>query len=180
MENINYDFSNKDELKKYIMTNIQEYDLRINKLKEEIFELIFTNIPEDRKNGNAEVPIVRSENSDFQVLKTKKSKIYQEIRNIQKQLTISSIHSNEDVLKLNLKKQNLEQELLFINENPKKLTTIIITPASKTPSITAIVVDLKSISKILAASVPVHAPVPGIGIPTNNNKATKVLLPTFS
>ena len=34
MENINYDFSNKDELKKYIMTNIQEYDLRINKLKE--------------------------------------------------------------------------------------------------------------------------------------------------
>ena len=120
MENINYDFSNKDELKKYIMTNIQEYDLRINKLKEEIFELIFTNIPEDRKNGNAEVPIVRSENSDFQVLKTKKSKIYQEIRNIQKQLTISSIHSNEDVLKLKLKKQNLEQELLFINENPKK------------------------------------------------------------
>ena len=120
MENINYDFSNKDELKKYIMTNIQEYDLRINKLKEEIFELIFTNIPEDRKNSNAEVPIVRSENSDFQLLKTKKSKIYQEIRNIQKQLTISSIHSNEDVLKLNLKKQNLEQELLFINENPKK------------------------------------------------------------
>ena len=37
MENINYDFSNKDELKKYIMTNIQENDLRINKLKEEIF-----------------------------------------------------------------------------------------------------------------------------------------------
>ena len=54
------------------------------------------------------------------------------------------------------------------------------TPASKTPSITAMVVDLKSISKILAASVPVHAPVPGSGIPTNNNKATKVLLPTFS
>ena len=67
-----------------------------------------------------------------------------------------------------------------VGDNPKKLTTIIITPASKTPSITAIVVDLKSISKILAASVPVHEPVPGSGIPTNNNKATKVLLPTFS
>ena len=54
------------------------------------------------------------------------------------------------------------------------------TPASKTPRTTAIDVFLKSISKILAANVPVQAPVPGKGIPTNKSKATKVLLPAFS
>ena len=32
------------------------------------------------------------------------------------------------------------------------------TPARRTPDITAAIVDLKSISRLLAASVPVHAP----------------------
>ena len=45
-----------------------------------------------------------------------------------------------------------------------------------TPNITASTLDLKSISKILAASVPVQAPVPGNGIPTNNNNAQKIPL----
>ena len=44
-------------------------------------------------------------------------------------------------------------------------------PASKTPPKTEKTVFLKYRSKILAANVPVHAPVPGIGIPTNKNKA---------
>ena len=47
----------------------------------------------------------------------------------------------------------------------------IIIPAKTTPAITAAVLFLKSKSKKLAASVPVHAPVPGSGIPTNKNKA---------
>ena len=49
-----------------------------------------------------------------------------------------------------------------------------------TPNITASTLDLKSISKILAASVPVQAPVPGNGIPTNNSRATNNPFPAVS
>ena len=56
----------------------------------------------------------------------------------------------------------------------------MIIPARSTPSITAATVDLKSISRILAASVPVHAPVPGSGMPTNKSNAINVPLPAFS
>ena len=45
-------------------------------------------------------------------------------------------------------------------------------PAMITPKETAKVVDLKPIFKKLAASVPVHAPVPGRGMPTNSISAT--------
>ena len=44
-------------------------------------------------------------------------------------------------------------------------------PAVRTPANTAIRVFLKSRFKILAARVPVQAPVPGIGIATNKNSA---------
>ena len=37
--------------------------------------------------------------------------------------------------------------------NPATLSTIIIIPASRTPSMTAIIVDLKSMSRTLAASI---------------------------
>ena len=60
------------------------------------------------------------------------------------------------------------------------LAVIMMTPARRTPSMTATTVDLKSMSRILAARVPVHAPVPGRGIPTNNKSATKSPLPAFS
>lgn len=55
----------------------------------------------------------------------------------------------------------------------------IIIPASNTPPRTAITLFLKPISRKLAASVPVHAPVPGIGIPTNNKSAIKRPFPAF-
>lgn len=42
----------------------------------------------------------------------------------------------------------------------------IIIPAITTPHITAITLFLNPRSRILAASVPVHAPVPGRGMPT--------------
>ena len=48
----------------------------------------------------------------------------------------------------------------------------IMIPAKITPAVIAIVLFLKSISKKLAANVPVHAPVPGNGIPTKRNNAT--------
>ena len=44
-------------------------------------------------------------------------------------------------------------------------------PASSTPPMQASTLVLKSISSRLAASVPVHAPVPGTGMPTNNSSA---------
>ena len=56
----------------------------------------------------------------------------------------------------------------------------IIIPASITPAITAITLFLKSISKRLAAKVPVQAPVPGSGIPTNKNSAQYKPLPTYA
>ena len=43
--------------------------------------------------------------------------------------------------------------------------------------ITAMTLDLKSISSRLAASVPVQAPVPGSGMPTNKSSATNKPLP---
>ena len=47
----------------------------------------------------------------------------------------------------------------------------IIIPASITPSAIAVILVLKSSFKKLAARVPVHAPVPGKGIPTNKSNA---------
>ena len=53
---------------------------------------------------------------------------------------------------------------------PKTATNLlpndIIIPAKITPKATALTLVLKSRFKKLAASVPVHAPVPGSGIPT--------------
>ena len=49
----------------------------------------------------------------------------------------------------------------------------IITPARTTPTITATVLFLKSKSSKLAAKVPVQAPVPGSGIPTNSTSPKK-------
>ena len=56
----------------------------------------------------------------------------------------------------------------------------IIMPAKTTPAIIAITLFLKSISNKLAAKVPVQAPVPGSGIPTNKNKAQYKPRPAFS
>ena len=44
-------------------------------------------------------------------------------------------------------------------------------PASSTPPMQASTLFLKSMSSRLAASVPVHAPVPGSGMPTNSSSA---------
>ena len=55
----------------------------------------------------------------------------------------------------------------------------MIRPASKTPSITAMTVCLNFIFKKLAAKVPVHAPVPGNGIPTKSKSARKIPHPAF-
>ena len=51
----------------------------------------------------------------------------------------------------------------------------IIIPANTTPSETAVILVLKSSFKNEAAKVPVQAPVPGNGIPTNKNKAREVI-----
>lgn len=56
----------------------------------------------------------------------------------------------------------------------------MIIPASITPHTTAIIDFLKSIFRNDAAKVPVHAPVPGSGIPTNKNKAKYKPLPADS
>ena len=70
---------------------------------------------------------------------------------------------------------------LKIAVNTPALAIPIITPASKTPNKTAITLFLNPISRKLAASVPVHAPVPGSGIPTNiNNAKNKPVFPAFS
>ena len=53
---------------------------------------------------------------------------------------------------------------------PKEMTPMII-PASTTPPMIAMTLFLKSRFKREAAKVPVQAPVPGRGIPTNRNKA---------
>ena len=50
----------------------------------------------------------------------------------------------------------------------------IIIPAKITPSATALTLVLKSRFKKLAAKVPVHAPVPGSGIPTKSKENTFV------
>ena len=51
-------------------------------------------------------------------------------------------------------------------------------PAKTTPRATAEILVLKSRFKKLAANVPVQAPVPGRGIPTNRSKAQNIpLLP---
>ena len=112
----------KDEsiFNQYLEENIKELDNRIQKLQEEIFCLIFNNIPEDQMNGSIDVPVVKRENSDFEILKTQKGKICQEIRNIQKQITVSSILSKSEISSLKQRKESLEKELAYINENPKK------------------------------------------------------------
>ena len=56
------------------------------------------------------------------------------------------------------------------------LPSDIINPANKTPRVTAVILVLKSRFKKLAANVPVHAPVPGSGIPTNKSNAKNIPL----
>ena len=58
-----------------------------------------------------------------------------------------------------------------VTENITLLKSPMIIPAKTTPAIAAVTLFLKSRFKILAARVPVHAPVPGRGIPTNKNNA---------
>ena len=71
----------KDEsiFNQYLEENIKELNNKIQKLQNEIFCLIFNNIPEDKMNGSIDVPVVKRENSDFEILKTQKGKICQEI-----------------------------------------------------------------------------------------------------
>ena len=56
-------------------------------------------------------------------------------------------------------------------ETPSWLSAPMMTPASSTPPIHAMTLRLKSMSSRLAASVPVHAPVPGSGMPTKRSSA---------
>ena len=53
--------------------------------------------------------------------------------------------------------------LLAHQDSPldEKLTSAMMTPAMMTPAVTASTVSLKSISRTLTTSIPVHAPVPG-------------------
>lgn len=55
----------------------------------------------------------------------------------------------------------------------------MITPANRTPQKHAPMLSLKSSSNILAAKIPVHAPVPGTGIPTKRTNARNIPLPAF-
>ena len=68
----------------------------------------------------------------------------------------------------------------LIPPNTPMLASPMIIPAIITPSITATTLFLKSISKKLAARVPVHAPVPGRGIPTKSIRAINNPLPAFA
>ena len=74
---------------------------------------------------------------------------------------------------------NLANNALTAPSSPADASPMMM-PASITPSMTAMILDLKSISKKLAASVPVHAPVPGSGIPTNSNSATNRPFPAVA
>ncbi len=62
----------------------------------------------------------------------------------------------------------LEEAKMQISAYSASLVPMM-TPASRTPSITASTLDLKSISRKLAASVPVQAPVPGSGMATSRH-----------
>lgn len=57
--------------------------------------------------------------------------------------------------------------------NAPILTAPIMIPDKITPAMHAVTLDLKSMSRILAAKVPVHAPVPGKGIPTKKKLSRK-------
>ena len=61
-----------------------------------------------------------------------------------------------------------------------RLKVIMMIPARRTPEITAMQVFFQSMSKRLAARVPVQAPVPGKGRPTNKKRAKYSPLPAFS
>ena len=65
-------------------------------------------------------------------------------------------------------------------DNPRRLRTVMIMPARRTPRTTATTLFLKSRLRKLAASVPVHAPVPGSGIPTKRRSARNIPFPAFS
>ena len=54
---------------------------------------------------------------------------------------------------------------------PVRLTMPMMIPARTTPADTAMDVVLMPISRKLAARVPVHAPVPGRGMPTKSSRA---------
>ena len=63
--------------------------------------------------------------------------------------------------------------------NTPLVPSAMIIPAKSMPAKTERTVHLKSRSKKLAAKVPVHAPVPGIGMPTNKSNAINIPFPPF-
>lgn len=77
-------------------------------------------------------------------------------------------------------KKNYFPNTAKIAEKSPSEPAIMIRPASKTPSITAMTVCLNFIFNKLAAKVPVQAPVPGNGIPTKSKSARKTPRPAFS
>ena len=73
-----------------------------------------------------------------------------------------------------LKKEAVKSAPILIHESAPftaKETMPMITPARMTPHMAAMLLFLKSMSRKLAASVPVQAPVPGSGIPTKRKRA---------
>ena len=77
---------------------------------------------------------------------------------------------------------NISAIIVITPDHPRVATILlpkdIIIPANITPRATADMLVLKSRFRKLAANVPVQAPVPGKGMPTNNNNAQNIpLLP---
>ena len=64
-------------------------------------------------------------------------------------------------------------------DTPSTLRMPMMHPASSTPPMQASTLFLKPISSREAARVPVHAPVPGRGIPTNSKRAQNKPRPAF-
>ena len=84
-----------------------------------------------------------------------------------------SVYNKGGIIKVKIAlargKKNYDKRALIANVN---IDTIIAAPI--TPKDIAKKLFLKSISNIEAASMPVYAPVPGIGTATNNNKAINI------
>lgn len=112
-----YKLDNKIVLNNYLESEIDRLDRKIKVLSSEIEHLIFENIPDVKKNGNVEIPIVM--NDEFKKLKYERSLLSKEMGQLSFKLLHSDELSQEEKLSLREEMQLLKCKSEQIENNQK-------------------------------------------------------------
>lgn len=115
-----YDLSHRDVLKEETKNEITELDNSIRQLKEDIYNLIISNIPHEKLDGEVEVPYIVTQNCDYQRLKNYKTNLNLYLRNIEEKLSFKNLLTQQEIFELQKEKVQIKSDLDTLQENPKR------------------------------------------------------------